>query len=168
MLNYTKQFCLVFACILTFASCSKDNAIPENEAQLKIANLSNSTVYTSLESEILDGVNKYRESIGMKALARVDEVTYQADDHTVYMTSNEVVNHDNFNVRYSNLVSEVGAKAVAENVAFGYGNADAVVKAWIASEGHRVNIEGDFTHFGISVDKDKNGKNYFTNIFMRR
>ncbi|WP_026838783.1 CAP domain-containing protein [Gillisia sp. JM1] len=168
MLNYTKQFCLVFACILTFASCSKDNAIPENEAQLKTANLSNSIAYTSLESEILNGVNKYRESIGMKALARVDEVTYQADDHTVYMTSNEVVNHDNFNVRYSNLVSEVGAKAVAENVAFGYGNADAVVKAWIASEGHRVNIEGDFTHFGISVDKDKNGKNYFTNIFMRR
>ncbi|CAM4309717.1 CAP domain-containing protein [Gillisia hiemivivida] len=168
MLNYTKQFFLVFACILTFASCSKDNAIPENEAQLKTANLSNSIAYTSLESEILNGVNKYRESIGMKALARVDEVTYQADDHTVYMTSNEVVNHDNFNVRYSNLVSEVGAKAVAENVAFGYGNADAVVKAWIASEGHRVNIEGDFTHFGISVDKDKNGKNYFTNIFMRR
>jgi len=168
MLNYTKQFCLVFACILTFASCSKDNAIPEKEAQFKTANLTNSIAYTSLESEILDGVNKYRESIGMTALARVDEVTYQADDHTVYMTSNEVVNHDNFNVRYSNLVTEVGAKAVAENVAFGYGNADAVVKAWIASEGHRENIVGDFTHFGISVDKDKNGKNYFTNIFMRR
>lgn len=168
MLNYTKQFCLVFACILTFASCSKDNAIPENEATLKTANLSNSIAYTSLESEILDGVNKYRESIGMKALARVDEVTYQADDHTVYMTSNEVVNHNNFNVRYSNLVSEVGAKAVAENVAFGYNTADAVVKAWIASEGHRDNIEGNFTHFGIAVDKDKNGKNYFTNIFIRR
>ena len=168
MLNFTKQFCVVFACILTFASCSKDNAIPENNTELKTANLSNSITYTSLESEILDGVNKYRISIGMKALTRVDEVTYQADDHTIYMTSNEVVNHDNFNVRYSNLVTGVGAKAVAENVAFGYGNADAVVKAWIASEGHRVNIEGDFTHFGISVDKDKNGKNYFTNIFMRR
>lgn len=168
MLNYTKQFCLVFACILTFASCSKDSTIPENEAQLKTVNLTNSIAYTSLESEILNGVNEYRESIGMKALSRVDEVTFQADDHTIYMTSNEVVNHDNFNVRYSNLVSNVGAKAVAENVAFGYGNADAVVKAWIASEGHRVNIEGNFTHFGISVDKDKNGKNYFTNIFMRR
>tara|TARA_R100000935_G_C2819718_1_gene159120 strand:- start:251 stop:757 length:507 start_codon:yes stop_codon:yes gene_type:complete len=168
MLNFTKQFCLVFACILTFASCSKDDVIQENEAQFKTANLTNSIAYTSLESEILDGVNTYRQSLGMKALSRVDEVTYQADDHTVYMTSNEVVNHDNFNIRYSNLVTEVGAKAVAENVAFGYGNADAVVKAWIASEGHRVNIEGDFTHFGISVDKDKNGKNYFTNIFMRR
>jgi len=78
------------------------------------------------------------------------------------------VNHDNFNVRYSNLVNGVGAKSVAENVAYGYDSADAVVKAWIASEGHKENIEGNFTHFGIAVDQDKNGKNYFTNIFMRR
>lgn len=168
MFNYTKQLCLILACVFMFASCSKDSEIPETEAELTIANLSNSIAYTSLENEILDGVNEYRESIGLKALSRVDEVSFQANDHTVYMTSNEVVNHDNFNVRYTNLVMEVGAKSVSENVAFGYGSADAVLKAWIASEGHRVNIEGDFTHFGISVDKDKNGKNYFTNIFMRR
>lgn len=142
--------------------------IQEPEVQLKVSNLSNSITYTSLESEILNKVNTYRESIGLKSLSPVDEVSFQAIDHTGYMTSNEVVNHDNFNVRYNNLVLEVGAKSVSENVAFGYGSADAVVKAWIASEGHRVNIEGDFTHFGISVDKDKNGKNYFTNIFMRR
>ena len=168
MMNFTKQICIVLVCILTFTSCSKDNSIPENDTQLKSADLVNTIAYTAIESDILAGVNKYRESKGLTALARVDEVTYQADDHTVYMTDNEVVNHDNFNVRYTNLVSGVGAKAVAENVAFGYGSADAVVKAWIASDGHRVNIEGDFTHFGISVDKDKNGKNYFTNIFMRR
>jgi len=168
MFNFIKQLCLVIACIITLISCSKENAISENEQQAKSVNLSNSITYTSMESEILDDINNYREGVGMQALSRADEVTYQADDHTVYMTSNEVVNHDNFNVRYDNLVSGVGAKAVAENVAFGYGNADAVVKAWIDSEGHRINIEGDFTHFGISVDKDKNGKNYFTNIFMRR
>jgi len=168
MMNFTKQICFALVCIFTFASCSKDNSIPENDTELKSADLVNTIAYTSIESDILSGVNKYRESKGLTLLARVDEVTFQADDHTVYMTSNEIVNHDNFNVRYSNLVSGVGAKAVAENVAFGYGSADAVVKAWIASDGHRVNIEGDYTHFGISVDKDKNGKNYFTNIFMRR
>lgn len=168
MLTSTKQFCIVLVCIFAFASCSKDNSIPENETQLKTAELVNTIAYTNIESDILTGVNKYRESKGLSKLARVDEVTFQADDHTVYMTNNEVVNHDNFNVRYSNLVTGVGAKAVAENVAFGYSSADAVVKAWIASDGHRVNIEGDYTHFGISVDKDKNGKNYFTNIFMRR
>lgn len=168
MFNYTKQFCLVLVCILTFASCSKDNEISEVNAQLKSVELVNTIAYTAMETEVLKEVNDYRLSIGLKSLSKVDEVTYQADDHTVYMSSNEVVNHDNFNVRYSNLVSDVGAKSVAENVAFGYNNAEAVVKAWIKSEGHRENIEGDFTHFGIAIDKDKNGKNYFTNIFIRR
>ena len=168
MFNFTKQFCLVLACILTFASCSKDNEISEVYSQLKTAELVNTIAYTALETEVLKEVNDYRISIGLNSLSKVDEVTYQADDHTVYMSSNEVVNHNNFNVRYSNLVSEVGAKSVAENVAFGYSNADSVVKAWIKSDGHRENIEGDFTHFGIAIDKDKNGKNYFTNIFIRR
>lgn len=168
MLTSTKQFCIVLMCFFAFASCSKDNSIPENSDLTKAVELGNSIAYTAIESDILNGVNKYRESIGLSTLTKVDEVTYQADDHTEYMTTNEVVNHENFNVRYSNLVNNVGAKAVAENVAFGYGSADAVLKAWIASEGHRENIEGNFTHFGIAVDKDKNGKNYFTNIFMRR
>ncbi len=168
MLNFTKQACLVLVCILTFASCSKDNEIPEENAQNKSVELVNTFAYTAIESDILDAVNKYRQSIGLNSLIKVDEVTLQADEHTVYMTTNEVVNHDNFNVRYSNLVNGVGAKSVAENVAYGYDSADAVVKAWIASEGHKENIEGNFTHFGIAVDQDKNGKNYFTNIFMRR
>ena len=167
MFNYTKQFCLVLACILTFASCSKDNEISEVNAQFKSVELVNTIAYTAMETQVLDAVNEYRQSKGLKSLSKVDEVTYQADDHSIYMSSNEVVNHNDFNVRYSNLVSVAGAKAVAENVAFGYNNADAVVKAWIKSDGHRENIEGDFTHFGISIDQDKNGKNYFTNIFIR-
>ncbi|WP_261376468.1 CAP domain-containing protein [Gillisia sp. Hel_I_86] len=149
-------------------SCSKDSTISENEVQLQSVELINSIAYSAIESDILKAINKYRESKSLNTLVGADEVTFQADDHTAYMTDNEVVNHDNFNVRYSNLVTGVGAKAVAENVAVGYGSADAVVNAWIASESHRVNIEGDYTHFGISVGKDKNGKNYFTNIFMRR
>lgn len=168
MFNFTKQFCLVLACILTFASCSKDNELSEDNAQLKTAELVNTIAYTAMETDVLNAVNDYRLSIGLNALSKVDEITFQADDHTMYMSSNEVVNHNNFNVRYSNLVTGVGAKSVAENVAFGYSNADAVVKAWIKSDGHRENIEGDFTHFGIAIDQDKNGKNYFTNIFIRR
>ena len=168
MFNLAKQICLVLVCMLTFASCSNDNEIPETNTQLKTAELVNTIAYTAMETEVLNAVNEYRKSIGLNTLAKVDEVTFQADDHTMYMTANEVVNHDNFNIRYSNLVTEVGAKSVAENVAFGYNNADAVVKAWIKSDGHRENIEGNFTHFGIAIDQDKNGKNYFTNMFIRR
>jgi uncharacterized protein YkwD len=121
-----------------------------------------------MEIETLDAINDYRISQGLTVLHQLDDITIEAFDHTKYMVSLNVVNHDNFNNRYQNLVNEIGAKAVSENVGFGYRTAEAVVKAWINSEGHRKNIEGNYTHFGISVDQDENGKNYFTNIFVRR
>ena len=71
-----------------------------------------------------------------------------------------------FNIQYQNLVQEIEARVVSENVGFGYRTSEAVVEAWIKSEGHRENIEGSNTHFGISVDQDQNGKKYFT-IFSR-
>ena len=112
-------------------------------------------------------VNEYLKCIGLTVLQKLDEITIEANDHTQYMVNLNVVNHDNFNIRYQNLVLEIGARAVSENVGFGYRTAEAVVEAWINSEGHRENIEGSYTHFGISVDQDQYRKNYFTNIFVR-
>ena len=60
--------------------------------------------------------------------------------------------------RYQTLVKDVHAKAVSENVAYGYSSAEAVVNAWIKSEGHRENMLGDHTHFGISIKAGKRRK----------
>lgn len=123
--------------------------------------------YSAIEIDIMDLVNEYRVSKGLNELDFKDEVSWQAEDHNFYMIRKEEVSHDGFAMRYSALAESVGAKAVSENVAFGYNSAEAVVEAWIASDGHRKNMEGDLTHFGISVKEDANGKKYFTNIFVR-
>ena len=47
-------------------------------------------------------------------------------------------------------------------------NAQSVVNAWLNSDGHRQNIEGDFTDFDISAEQNANGQWYFTNIFVKR
>jgi uncharacterized protein YkwD len=153
---------------LSLSSCSKDSVVPEDNNFSKNLELTNNFTYTTMEIEILDAVNDYRKSIGLTVLQKLDDITIEAVDHTNYMVSLNVVNHNDFNIRYQNLVKEVGARAVSENVGFGYRTAKAVVEAWIKSEGHRANIEGDYTDFGISVDQDQYGKNYFTNIFVRR
>ena len=57
---------------------------------------------------------------------------------------------------------------MSENVAYGFTNAESVVNAWLNSEGHRHVIEGDFTNFDISAEKDEEGKWYFTNIFIKK
>ena len=86
-----------------------------------------------------------------------------------YMIENDVVGHQYFDQRASNIKQVLGAVQVSENVAYNYQSNEGVLNAWLLSDGHKDNIEGDFTHFGISVKTNPNtGKKYYTNIFMKR
>lgn len=158
---------LVFFSALLTLSCSKESLETELHSVDHLAKESFSYIYTEIETDILDQVNTYRQLQGLEDLKPLPEISLEAEDHNYYMVEKGKISHDNFGERYNNLVNGVGAMAVSENVAYGYRTADAVVKAWINSEGHRKNIESEFTHFGISVVQDEEGKNYFTNIFVR-
>ncbi len=167
MYTITKHLCLTLVCVLMFSSCATDSDLPEN-TELKTADLVDYVTYSQIEIDVLEAVNDHRISKGLSSLKRVDEITFQAYDHNEYMIQQKKVSHDNFSTRYTNLVNEIGAKAVGENIAYGYRTAGAALKGWLNSEGHSENMEGDYTHFGISVAQDEDGKNYFTNIFVRR
>jgi len=128
---------------------------------------SNVYSYSAIENEILALINTYRISVGLKALVKTDYISNQAEQHNTYMITNNIIDHAGFDTRYQNIKNALGAKSVGENVAFGYTSAQAVVNGWLASPGHKANIEGDFTNFGISVRLDSAGKKYFTNIFAK-
>lgn len=166
MKNLTYCFWFFAVSALTLTSCSKDNLDEMETANLsvKVAPVS----YTSIETEILDLVNAYRDQNGVSQLQLLDEGSRQAAEHNVHMIENDEVCHDNFTSRYTALVNSEQAKAVSENVAFGYSSAEAVVNAWIKSSSHKENMIGDHTHFGISVKEGKDGRLYFTNIFVRK
>ena len=78
------------------------------------------------------------------------------------------VSHDNFFQRKQSLQANANANVVSENVAYGFNSAESVVNAWLNSPSHRENIEGNFTDFDISAEKNNEGKWYFTNIFIKR
>jgi len=134
-------------------SSNKEVVIPEAKA---------------IEIEILNLINQHRISIGLNALESVDLIKGQAYSHTGYMVEIDEVNHDYFYSRKAYLQANANAQEVSENVAYGYSSANSVVNAWLNSEGHRHNIEGDFTHFEISAEKNQNDKWYFTNIFIKK
>jgi uncharacterized protein YkwD len=136
MYTITKKVCLVLICVLTFSSCAKDNDLPHEEP-LKTADLVDYITYSSIEKDIINAVNEYRKENNLKELGTLDDITLQAIDHNNYMIQNKKVSHDNFDKRYIALVNEIGAKAVSENIGFGYRTADAVVNAWLNSEGHK-------------------------------
>lgn len=146
-------------------SCSTD-AIEED----KIENIANSYVPETkqIEIEILELINNHRISLGLNSLNGLSTIKAQAYGHTDYMIQEQQVSHDNFYERSSNLRNNPGASAVAENVAYAFSSAQSVVNAWLNSDGHREVIEGDFTNFDISAEKDKDGKWYYTNIFIKK
>jgi uncharacterized protein YkwD len=124
--------------------------------------------YTQIDYEIADLINTYRVSIGLPSFNLLDEASIEAIDHNNYMIDQAVPSHDNFQSRFQNLKNSVNAIGVSENVGFGYSTAESVVAAWLNSEGHKENIENPtFTYFGISTKQDSQGRNYFTNIFVK-
>lgn len=158
-------FTLLISAYLFSCSTDEDGIYTNNEIVLQDISLT----YTTMEYEILGLVNEYRNSKGLETLKIINLISKEAIGHTNYMINLGEVNHDNFDSRHLKLVKNVSATKVAENVAYGYNSAQAVVNAWIKSDGHRRNIENDqFTDFGISTKQDANGRNYFTHIFVKR
>lgn len=156
----------ILALLALFAfSCSSENL--DDKADELAENLVTPATKT-IELEILDLINDHRQSLGLSPLNDMSVVKSVAYSHTDYMVDNNVVSHDNFYKRSTYLKEHAAAKKVSENVAYGYTSAQSVVNAWIRSEGHKANIEGDFTNFDVSAEQNDEGKWYYTNIFIKK
>jgi uncharacterized protein YkwD len=163
-LNFFHTF-LLFTAVISMNSCSSDvSATPSNTNSKMIAEYS----YTILENQTMDLINKYRVSIGLNSLQQISYVSLKSEEHDNYMIANNVVNHNDFVARSEDIMKVVGAKTVGENIAYNYNTAQAAFDAWLASSVHKANIEGDFTHFGISIRTNPTtGAKYYTNIFVK-
>ncbi|WP_157961090.1 CAP domain-containing protein [Lutibacter citreus] len=161
-MNFYKQL-LIVGFLALMLSCSQ-----EGEEIFKPI-LESKVSYTKLENEILKRVNIHRDSIGLNKLEKLDLVSAIALSHSKYMVEKGKVSHDNFSNRYENLIVNADAKFVGENVAFGFDSAKGVVYSWLKSNVHRAVIENpNFTHFGISTEKNIKERNYFTQIFIEK
>ncbi|WP_242086998.1 CAP domain-containing protein [Aestuariivivens sediminis] len=160
-----KQLPVLAMLALFCFSCSTENL--DNEAEI----LSKSLVTPatkSIETEILELINDHRLSLGLSPLNDMKVVKSVAFSHTDYMVDKNVVSHDNFYKRSTYLKENAGAVKVSENVAYGYTSAQSVVNAWIKSESHKANIEGDYSNFDISAEQNSEGNWYYTNIFIKK
>ena len=159
---------LLFAVAFFLNSCSSDTDNPQPEHISSPAHISASVyTYTSFEDQTLALVNSYRASIGLKTLEKSNYISFQSEEHDQYMIANNVVSHDNFDVRYRNITTTLGAVKVGENIAYNYNSAEAVLNAWLKSPTHKECIEGDYSHFGIAIRTSPEGKIYITNIFAK-
>ncbi len=154
---------LLVAIVCTMNSCSSDSAEETNASAEKAM----SYTYNSTEVETMTLINEYRVGLGLNELKEINHISYKSEQHDHYMIENNVVNHDDFVSRSENIMEVLGAKRVSENIAFNYNSPKAAVEAWLKSPTHKKNIEGDFTHFGLSIRVNADGKKYYTNIFAK-
>ena len=158
----------VLALALSLISCSSETA-EDLQQQTTTAVLVQDYDYSENELELADLINEHRTALGLNPLQTINHISYKSEEHNEYMIANNVVNHDLFQERSQNIMEVLGAYKVNENVAYNYISSNAALKAWLKSPGHKANIEGDFTHFGISIRiNPENGKKYYTNIFIKK
>lgn len=158
---------LFIAMLIAMNACSADTAEGSDSSTTTETLITNYT-YNDDELSTMQLINEYRLSIGLNALQTVNHISAKCEEHNKYMIANNVVNHNDFTSRSNNIVTVLGAKKVGENVAYNYKTPEAALKAWLDSPGHKENIEGDYTHFGLSVTTDPaTGKKYYTNIFVK-
>lgn len=155
---------LPLAIVFTMVSCSSDDSSVTSSAKLVTE-----YNYNETESRLVQLINDYRVSLGLNSLEVINHISYKSEEHNEYMIEKQAISHDYFQERSDNLIQVLGAQRVAENVAYNYATAESAFAAWKNSPGHRANIEGDYTHFGISVTIDpETGRKFYTNMFIKK
>lgn len=121
-----------------------------------------------LDDDILAATNQFRKSRGKAVLQMRDDLNAIARKHSENMAAGRVAfGHGGFASREAAAHRKIpGSTAFAENVAYGATSGREVVKDWKDSPGHRRNMLGTFKYIGIGTAKDKNGRLYYTQLFV--
>lgn len=149
--------------LFTMVSCST----PE-EASIESVEVVQFYEYSEIENQTLDLINDYRVSIGLNRLEKINHISYKSSEHNEYMIETNIVGHAHFEERKANIKQALGALVVGENVAYNFDSPEVAFNAWLNSPKHKLNIEADYTHFGISIRENENGQKFYTNIFIRK
>ncbi|KAE8894491.1 hypothetical protein PF010_g29656 [Phytophthora fragariae] len=135
--------------------------------QRKLQTYTPSDDYYSL---MLDRVNQARAAEGLPALCTNKKLQDAAQRHSDDQAANNYMDHSGTDGTNSQeRITQAGFdwSAVAENVAAGQPDVDAVMDAWMASPGHRENILGDYTMLGCAYayNADTTYQHYWTQDF---
>lgn len=132
---------------------------------------------TALGTELVDLINQHRVSRGLDALVDWSPLAGVARDHSADMATRHYFSHiDSEGRTAGDRLTEAGLSwsAVGENLAAGQGSPEDVFLEWMASPGHRENIEGtEWTHTGAGYAYDGDASpefpygHYWTQNFLR-
>lgn len=118
--------------------------------------------------QVLKEINAYRTAHHLSPLTLDKRASRIAQMHSTEMAKQRGINHTGFKERVKQLCSSVSkCNGAAENVAYYPLDAKKLVAGWLASPGHRENIQGQYTITGFGLAETKPGWAYYTQIFLK-
>lgn len=117
---------------------------------------------------MLAAVNAARQQAGKGTICYSSKLMTSAQKHSDHQAQINEMTHNGPEPLGSRFTNQgFNYLGVAENVAaLGNNNVDDVMKMWMNSAGHKANIIGDYTHFGVGVTKSGT-KYYWTQHFAK-
>lgn len=109
------------------------------------------------QQQVVELVNAERAEAGCAPVRVDDRLVASAQSHSDDMAAGRYLSHTSRDGRsFDQRIEDAGYPApAAENIAMGMSTADAVMQAWMDSEGHRRNILNcDITAIGVGVNSD--------------
>jgi uncharacterized protein YkwD len=122
----------------------------------------------SLATEVVQLVNQHRAGLGLTPLAVSPTLTAAAEWKSLNMAGGGPVTHDDPTRLWYQRIRDCGypATAVGENIAAGQAGAQEVMADWLASSGHRLNIENArYAAIGVGAAANAGGRLFWTQDF---
>lgn len=140
-------------------------AAPKDTTSNTIVSSSN----LNYEQKVVELVNIERQKNGLSALALNSSISNVARSKSKDMASNNYFAHQSPTYGSAgDMLKQFGISwsAWGENIASGQRTPEAVVTAWMNSEGHRANIlSSNFSKIGVGYATNSNGTPYWTQMF---
>ncbi|RKD33462.1 SafA/ExsA family spore coat assembly protein [Thermohalobacter berrensis] len=125
----------------------------------------------AIEDKVIKLVNIERSKRGLQPLRKNWQLSRVARYKSQDMINKNYFSH--YSPTYGSpfkMMEDFGLRftAAGENIAMGQRTPEEVMNAWMNSPGHRSNIlSSSFDQIGVGVAKDKYGRYYWTQMFMR-
>ncbi len=140
---------------ITFPGCNLSENKPEADKELTFA------------EQVVELVNQERTKAGLNAVTLDQNIASAALVRAKEIETSFSHTRPNGS-KFSTALTEQGVtfKGAGENIAWGQKSPEAVMQAWMNSEGHRANIlNKNFTKIGVGYYQNAAGRNFWTQLF---
>ncbi|MGH3663104.1 MAG: CAP domain-containing protein [Micromonosporaceae bacterium] len=147
---------------------SRDGRPSPGDAHSPSDSLTRPSREAALAATVIDLVNTERARAGCDPLRSQTRLHIAAQRHSDDMAENDELSHTGSDGSdYSDRADGAGYHAVtSENIAMGYDTPEAVVTAWMKSDGHQENILNcDAKASGVGIARTQDGTPYWTQMF---